>query len=68
MEELVKQGKTLPVCDKEASLTRGYSVAKNATGRAARLDPSLRKRGLLGMTMKPEQEFSPQRAKIVPCG
>jgi hypothetical protein len=45
---------------KEASQTRDYCVAKNATLRqaqgrllrAARPDPSLRKERLLGMTMK----------------
>jgi hypothetical protein len=35
---------------KEASQTRDYSAAKNAALRAARSDPSLRKRGSLGMT------------------
>jgi hypothetical protein len=34
----------------EASQTRDYCVAKNATHRAARPDPSLRKKRLLGMT------------------
>jgi hypothetical protein len=34
----------------EASRTRGYSVAQTATVRAARPDPSLRKRGLPRMT------------------
>src|SRR5580658_2096112 len=38
--------------DKEASQTRDYCVAKYATHRAARLDPSLRKERLLGMTVK----------------
>jgi len=37
--------------DKEASPTRDYSVAKSATVRAARPDPSLRKKGLLRMTI-----------------
>ena len=37
--------------DKETSQTRGYCVAKSATLRAARPDPSLRKDGLLGMTI-----------------
>jgi hypothetical protein len=36
----------------EASQTRDYCVAKNATLRAARLDPSLRKKRLLGMTIE----------------
>jgi hypothetical protein len=36
--------------DREASQTRDYCVAKNATHRAARLDPSLRKERLLRMT------------------
>jgi len=36
--------------DKEASQTRDYWVAENATLRAARPDPSLRKDGLLRMT------------------
>lgn len=38
--------------DKEAIQTRDYCVAKNATLRADRPDPSLRKSGLLGMTSK----------------
>jgi hypothetical protein len=38
--------------DKEASKTHEYCVAKNATHRAARPDPSLRKERLLGMTIK----------------
>jgi NADH-quinone oxidoreductase subunit B len=37
---------------KEASQARDYGVARNATLRAARPDPSLRKSGLLGMTIK----------------
>ena len=37
---------------KEASQTRDYGVAKNATHRAARPDPSLRKERLLRMTIK----------------
>src|ERR1035438_8809322 len=37
---------------KEASQTRDYCVAKNATHRAARPDPSLRKERLLRMTIK----------------
>jgi hypothetical protein len=37
---------------KEASQTRAYCVAKNATHRAARPDPSLRKERLLRMTIK----------------
>jgi putative membrane protein insertion efficiency factor len=36
--------------DKDASPTRDYCVAKNATHRAARPDSSLRKERLLGMT------------------
>jgi hypothetical protein len=36
---------------KEASQTRDYCVAKNATHRAARPDPSLRKKRLLRMTI-----------------
>jgi hypothetical protein len=38
--------------DKEASQTRDYWVAKNATLRAARSDPSLRKERLFRMTIK----------------
>jgi hypothetical protein len=38
--------------DKEASQTRDYCVAKNATQRAARLDPSPRKKRLFSMTIK----------------
>jgi len=38
--------------DKEVSQTRDYDVAKTATLRAARPDPSLRKGRLLGMTTK----------------
>src|SRR5205807_1761123 len=48
-----------PVCfqvvvqfGKEASQTRDYCVARNATHRAARPDPSLRKERLLRMTIK----------------
>jgi hypothetical protein len=37
---------------KEASQTRDLCVAKNATRRAARPDPSLRKNRLLGMTIE----------------
>jgi hypothetical protein len=40
--------------DKEASQTRDYCVAKNATHRAARPDPSLRKKRLLRMTSNPD--------------
>jgi hypothetical protein len=35
---------------KDASQTRDYCVAKNATHRAARPDPSLRKKRLFRMT------------------
>jgi hypothetical protein len=38
--------------DKEASQTSDYCFADNATLRAARPDLSLRKRRLLGMTIK----------------
>jgi len=38
--------------DKEAMQARGYCVAKNTTPRADRPDPSLRKSGLPGMTIK----------------
>ena len=38
--------------DKEASQTRDYCVAKNATRRAARSDPSLRKERLFRMTIE----------------
>jgi hypothetical protein len=37
--------------DEEASQTRDYCVAKYATQRAARPDPSLRNERLLGMTI-----------------
>ena len=37
--------------DREASQTRGYCVAKNATHRAARPDPSPRKVRLFRMTI-----------------
>src|SRR6202050_5085843 len=37
---------------REASQTRDYCVAKNATRRAARPDPSLRKERLFRMTIK----------------
>ena len=40
--------------DRGASQTRDYCVAKYATHRAARADPSLRKERLLGMTIKIE--------------
>jgi hypothetical protein len=48
--------------DREASQTRDYCVAKNATHRAARPDPSLREERLLGMTIKLSQ--SPAQAKL----
>jgi hypothetical protein len=38
--------------NREASQTRDYCVAKCATRRAARPDPSRRKERLLGMTIK----------------
>jgi len=38
--------------EKKASQTRDVCVAKGATQRAARPDPSLRKNRLLGMTTK----------------
>jgi hypothetical protein len=38
--------------DREASQPRDYCIAKYATHRAARPDPSLRKERLLGMTIK----------------
>jgi hypothetical protein len=38
--------------DREASQTRDYCVAKNATQRAARPDPSPRKERLLRMTVE----------------
>jgi hypothetical protein len=38
--------------DKEASQTRDYRVAKNATLRAVRPDSSRRKERLFGMTIK----------------
>jgi hypothetical protein len=38
--------------EKEASQTRDYCVAENTTHRAARPDPSLRKRRLFRMTTK----------------
>jgi hypothetical protein len=38
--------------DKDAIQTREYCVTKRATHRANRLDPSLRKVRLLGMTIK----------------
>jgi hypothetical protein len=44
--------------DKEASQTRDYCVAKNATLRAARPDSSRRKERLLGMTIKLHHQMS----------
>jgi hypothetical protein len=44
--------------DKGASQTRDYCVAKYATHRAARLDPSLREERLLGMTNQTEPRLS----------
>jgi len=38
--------------EREAIQARDYCVAKDATLRTDRPDPSLRKRGLLGMTIK----------------
>jgi hypothetical protein len=61
----------IPVdANREASQTRDYCVAKNATlrlrsgqaPRAARPDPSLRKERLLGMTIKLSQ--NPAQAKL----
>jgi hypothetical protein len=42
--------------DKEASQARGSCVANNATLRAARPDPSLRKRGSFRMTSRLENQ------------
>jgi len=42
--------------DKEASQTRDYWVAKDATLRAARPDSSRRKERLFGMTIKSAEE------------
>lgn len=47
-----KRTKVVGQLDKEASQTRDYCVAKNATDRAARPDPSPRKERLLRMTIK----------------
>ena len=41
-----------PALPEDASRTHDYSVAKNATVRAARPDPSLRKSGLLRIRME----------------
>jgi hypothetical protein len=46
------RGMGVGAVDKEASQTRVYCVAQNATHRAARPDPSLRKERLLRMTRK----------------
>ena len=51
--------------DKEASQTRDDCVAKNATQRAARLDPSLRKKRLFRMTIK-LTHYRPLRRLTVP--
>jgi hypothetical protein len=48
--------------NREASQTRDYCVAKYATHRAARPDPSPRKERLLGMTIKLSQ--NPAHAKL----
>jgi hypothetical protein len=45
--------------DKEASQTCDYCVAKNATQRAARLDPSLRKERLFRMTIGERPSIMP---------
>ncbi len=45
-------GRVVAQFEKGASQARDYCVAKNATHRAARPDPSLRKKHLLGMTIK----------------
>jgi hypothetical protein len=50
---------------KEASQTRDYSVAKNAAVRAARPDPSLRKSGLLGMTIKLHHYLAPSCVSVL---
>jgi hypothetical protein len=57
--------------EKEASQTRDYCVAKNATHRAARPDPSLRKNRLLGMTIKQHHylvTFGFEVGRRRPCG
>src|SRR2546426_8826817 len=46
---------------KEVSQTRDYCVARNATLRAARPDPSLRKERLLRMTIKLDHYLFPSR-------
>ena len=50
--------------DKEASQTRDYCVAKNATQRAARPDPSLRKKRLFRMTIKLTHYLEPGRLQV----
>src|SRR2546422_6678346 len=45
--------------DKLASQTRDYCVARNATLRAARPDPSLRQERLFRMTIKPHHHRMP---------
>src|SRR5580704_9600080 len=47
--------------DKEASQTRDYCVAKNATLRAARPDPSLRKERLFRMTIRYDMALRPRK-------
>jgi hypothetical protein len=64
--------------DREASQTRGYCVAKNATHRAARPDPSLRKERLFRMTIElqhyqvvrrnfAENQFGVEKDQIPDC-
>jgi hypothetical protein len=54
--------------DREASQTRDYCVAKGATHRAARLDPSLRKGRLFRMTIEGDREASQTRDYCVAKG
>jgi len=49
---------------KEASQARDYGIAKNATLRAARPDPSLRKERLLRMTSLDPRRWAFLRGKI----
>ena len=53
---------------KEASQARVYSVAQNATLRAARSDPSLRRKRLLRMTMASTITDNDGGVRVKRCG
>src|SRR5436853_6793480 len=54
-----RSGQVVVQFDKVASQTRDYCVARNATLRAARPDPSMRQERLFRMTIKPHHHRMP---------